>query len=101
MANSNKAIQEMINSLVVHHSVCGERFFAGYTDREEEGEYVDINTGEKMSFDNWIPGQPNNWGGKSRFWIPLVDFAIPSHHQTKAIEVNRLLTVEGSSYTGG
>ena len=45
--------------------VCEEKdgFYLGFTDREVEGEWVDVNTGAPMTWQPWRTGQPNNYGG--------------------------------------
>ena len=41
--------------------VCEEehQFYTGYTDREVEGEWRDVNTGDLITWTNWAKGQPN------------------------------------------
>ena len=39
---------------------CGAAFYSGYSDREEEGQFVNINTDEEMGWTNWGEGQPDN-----------------------------------------
>ena len=63
VATSNQTMQEMYKSFVNQSELCAGRFFTGYSDREEEGTFVNINTGEKLAWDVWEPGEPNNWGG--------------------------------------
>lgn len=46
------------------NETCGENFFSGFTDSEEEGKFVNINTGEEMTWDNWEHGQPNDIGSE-------------------------------------
>ena len=36
-------------------------FFTGYNDMKEEVVFVDVNTGEKMEWDNWGEYEPNNY----------------------------------------
>lgn len=40
-------------------SLCPVRYWSGYTDEEEEGQYINAYTGELLSFDPWFPGEPN------------------------------------------
>ena len=63
VASSNTTMQKMINLLANQSEACGKRFFTGYSDRQEEGRIVNINTGEEITWNVWIPGEPNNWGG--------------------------------------
>ena len=37
------------------------KFFTGYDDIKEEGVFVDVNTGEKMEWNNWGEYEPNNY----------------------------------------
>ena len=45
--------------------VCEQKngFYLGFTDREEEGQWVDVNTGASMTWQAWKAGEPNNYGG--------------------------------------
>ena len=38
-------------------------FYTGYTDRQEKGVWLDINTGEPATIEGWSEGEPNNSGG--------------------------------------
>ena len=35
------------------------KFYSGHTDREKEGEWRDVNTGDLMGWSNWYRGEPN------------------------------------------
>ena len=63
VADSNKTMQDMITSFGKITSECGDHFNSGYTDREKEGTFVNINTGEPLTWVFWDQGEPNNWGG--------------------------------------
>ena len=39
------------------------RLFTGYTDLDVKGNWVLHGTDKKLKWDNWEPGEPNNWGG--------------------------------------
>ena len=41
---------------------CASHFFTGSTDREVEGHFVNVHTGEAMKEVDWEKGEPNNWG---------------------------------------
>ena len=49
------------------HSSCANDVYTGYTEREEEGKFVNVTTHEKMSWSNWGPGHPNNIGNKQHY----------------------------------
>ena len=40
-----------------------EAVYTGYTDIEVEGEWVLHGSEQQMTWDNWWPGEPDNWGG--------------------------------------
>ena len=43
--------------------VCGGKslseFYSGFTDREVEGEWRDVNTGDLLTWNNWLEGEPD------------------------------------------
>ena len=62
VATDNVTAQEMVAVMkTVGQDKCGD-FYSGYTDREEEGLFVDINTGEEMVWYNWADGHPETRG---------------------------------------
>ena len=63
VATSNRTMQEMAKSFANQSELCAGGFFTGYSDREEEGNFVNINIGEELVWNIWEPGEPNNWGG--------------------------------------
>ena len=63
VAEDKKTSDEMIKAWKPASASCGTRFYAGYTDREQEGVWTDVNSKENLSFVEWDTGQPNNAGG--------------------------------------
>ncbi|MBE9068270.1 DUF4347 domain-containing protein [Leptolyngbya cf. ectocarpi LEGE 11479] len=45
-----------------------ERFWIGLTDRQIEGQYRWV-SGEAVTYTNWAPGEPNNFGGDQDFGV--------------------------------
>lgn len=43
-----------------------DTIWLGATDEVKEGEWVWV-TGQKVTYANWIPGQPNNWKGNEHY----------------------------------
>ena len=60
VAKDRTSLQEMIN-VVKNFPECQEQFFAGYSDRDQEGNWTDINTGESMTWEYWAPEEPDNF----------------------------------------
>ena len=48
--------------------------YAGFTDIQKEGRFLDMNTGEVMEWENWGDGQPNDSGGED--CIVLKDYGV-------------------------
>ena len=63
VVDSNETMQDMITSFKRVNADCGGSFNTGYTDREEEGTFVNVNTREPLTWNFWNQGEPNNWGG--------------------------------------
>lgn len=67
VANSETKSQEMIALREEWKDNCtGDNIWAGYTDRKEEGVFVDVNSGENMPWSNWEPGEPRGLGHCAR-----------------------------------
>ena len=47
--------------------------FTGHTDIEVEGRWVVHGTQQKMAWENWRPGEPNNWGDNEDCAVMLSD----------------------------
>ena len=43
--------------------VCPMQFFNGFTKRNPEGNFVSLYTREELKYNDWIDGEPNNFGG--------------------------------------
>ena len=75
VARNKDDIKRMIDLVQEEPEHCpvkhGNVVLAGYTDIEKEGEFVDMNTGEGMEWDDWGDGQPNDSGGED--CIALID----------------------------
>ena len=63
IASNNNTANQMVDAM--------ERFkcnrfgaFTGHTDIEEEGHFVEVETGRKMIYTNWKNHEPNNWLGE-------------------------------------
>ena len=63
VAGNSQAMQNMINTVKTLTDACGKSFYSGYTDEDKEGVWVDVNTGEQITWANWEENQPNNAGG--------------------------------------
>ena len=50
-----------------------ERLFTGYTDLNVKGNWVLHETEKKLKWDNWQPGEPNNWGGDEHCVVMYYD----------------------------
>ena len=57
----DKASQDRMIAAVNDFPECKGQFFAGYSDRDQEGNWTDINTGESMTWEYWAPGEPDNF----------------------------------------
>ena len=66
VADSNQTMQQMLEAFSdpLVKEMCGSGFYTGLTDREVEGRFVNVNTGEELRWDNWYRNQPDNWRGK-------------------------------------
>ena len=53
--------------------VCQQKngFYLGFTDREVEGDWRDVNTGAPMAWRAWKTGEPNNYGGNEGCAVDL------------------------------
>ncbi|EAT41960.1 AAEL006456-PA [Aedes aegypti] len=59
--------QETIAQMICSSTVFNERWmdvWIGANDIAEEGQFTWQATGENVTYTNWKPGQPNNYGGK-------------------------------------
>ena len=56
-------ILEVFDSSIELREKCGKIFFTGFTDKEVEGNFINVVTGEPLTWDNWAQGQPDNFGG--------------------------------------
>ena len=64
VAKSEEILGEMVNEVSQLDGFTNkERFYVGYTDIDNEGVWVDENTGERMTFNKWDTefGFPSNW----------------------------------------
>lgn len=63
IASNNQTTNQMVDAM--ERFKC-DRFgaFTGHTDIEEEGHFVEVETGKKMIFTNWKNNEPNNWLGR-------------------------------------
>ena len=57
----DKASQDRMIAAVNDFPECKGQFFAGYSDRDQEGNWTDINTGESMTWEYWAQGEPDNF----------------------------------------
>ena len=73
-ALANKSVQEN----------CGTGFWAGLTDREEEGRFVGVNTGRETHLSIWRQGQPNGGNTQECYLVyssgALNDISCNAHH---------------------
>ena len=77
VASDEKALEVMV-SAVENLDVCKqEGFFVGYSDREDEGVWVNVHDGSHMNFSKWADGQPNNFNKIEE------DCAVYSLHEQK------------------
>ena len=62
VARDNESLTEMIRAVEAGGGRrCGDKFWAGYSDQAEETVWRDPQGG-RLSWDNWQPGEPNNFG---------------------------------------
>ena len=62
MARDADSLREMVSAVAeVGLDVCGDKFFAGFSDEATETVWVDP-AGNSLNWDNWQPGEPNNFG---------------------------------------
>ena len=59
VARDKSGLDRMI-AAVNDYPECKGQFFAGYSDRDQEGNWTDINTGEPLTWEYWAPGEPDN-----------------------------------------
>ena len=61
VASNTTVFDEMFQA---NKEVCPSKpFYLGYTDRRKEGTFIDSVSGAPLGWENWRPGEPNNWGG--------------------------------------
>ena len=60
VAKDRSSLEEMIHA-VKDYPECQGQFLAGYSDRDQEGNWTDINTGEPMTWEHWDQGEPDNF----------------------------------------
>ena len=63
IAGSQEEADDIIKVLGPSKEVCGQ-VFTGFTDRKWEGDWVNIYTLEKLDWQNWKTGEPNNNGNE-------------------------------------
>ena len=63
IVSNNHTAKQIMNAM--EQFTC-DRFgaFTGHTDIEEDGFFVEFETGRKMNFTNWGKKEPNNWLGQ-------------------------------------
>lgn len=62
MARDANSLTEMVSAVAeVGLDVCGDKFFAGFSDEATENVWVDP-AGNSLNWDNWQPGEPSNFG---------------------------------------
>ena len=68
VAKSKNAVLRMIKLVKDEHSYCPIQrrniIYAGFTDIQDEGRFLDMNTGDVMKWEDWGDGQPNDSGGE-------------------------------------
>ena len=60
VARDNQTMFDMIGTVQEYVKNCGHLFYSGYTDKTVEGEWVDGNTAERMTWIQWQAGEPSN-----------------------------------------
>ena len=60
VAKDKTVLGEMIDVLK-DYPECEGQFLTGYSDRDQEGNWTDINTGEPMTWEHWANGEPDNF----------------------------------------
>ena len=63
VADSNataKSMMEVFSTSSLEDD-CKHSFYTGFTDGQEEGRFVNINTGKGLTWNNWAKGEPNNF----------------------------------------
>ena len=64
IARDSRLMQEMAAAVKVSQGNCGHRIYAGYTDKYEDGVWLDtFNETGNLSWIKWNEGEPNNYGG--------------------------------------
>ena len=63
VAQDEAKMEQLAAVLEPHTTTCGTTAYSGLTDREEEGVWVDGNTGALATPLNWARGEPNNADG--------------------------------------
>ena len=63
VAKDSETFEGMMKAAQTVENSCGSTFFSGYTDREVEGEFKDVNTDEMMTFTDWQTGEPDDCCG--------------------------------------
>ena len=62
-----------VNITLQSYGVTSTYVFTGHTDIKVEGEWVLHNTSDKMSWQNWNSGEPNNLGGNEDCAVMIQD----------------------------
>ena len=55
--------QDECEALFSHYYIMFTKMWIGVNDRDSEGNHVFTSTGTPLTYDVWLSGQPNNWGG--------------------------------------
>ena len=60
---SDEEAAKLMNQTFAETCEGGTSFFTGYTDSEVEGQWQDVNSGDPLTWNNWLAGQPD--GGRT------------------------------------
>ena len=63
VVDSEAVLQELVGAAAGLEAECGLRYRSGYTDRQEEGVWVQHLTGAALAWVDWEQNQPDNYGG--------------------------------------